>query len=127
MERIAAIRAAAEEFGVPLFINARTDLFALAGKDTDHADLLKEATKRAEAYKQAGANGFFVPGLMDIELIKKLCQTSPLPVNIIRLPGAPETDELKNAGVSRISYGPVVQMQMIEWLTGKAKEVLGTS
>ncbi len=120
-ERIAAIRSAADEFGLPLFINARTDLFFLANTDT-HARLMDEALERAEAYKQAGANGFFTPKLLDIDLITQLCEKSPLPVNIIRLPGAPSTAQLRDAGVSRISYGPVVQMEMIEWLKGKAKE-----
>ena len=118
--RIKTIRAVADEAGIPLFINARTDLFAIM---ENHEELLDEALARAEAYAAAGANGFFVPGLMNIELIKQLCERSPLPVNIIRLPGAPGTSELIDAGVSRISYGPVVQMAMTEWLQNKAKEV----
>lgn len=121
--KISAVRAAADEFGVPLFINARSDIFATAG-DVPHADLMDEAISRASAYKAAGANGFFVPGLMDLDLIKKLCDTVELPVNIIRLPGAPETPQLRDAGVSRISYGPVAQMEMIEWLKGKANTAL---
>ncbi len=118
--RISAIREAADTYGVPLFINARSDIFSTAGDSSAHASLLPDALQRAEAYQAAGANGFFAPGLMDIELIRQLCESSPLPVNIIRLPGAPEIADLKAAGVSRISYGPVVQMQMIEWLTTKA-------
>ena len=119
--KIRTVRSAADEFGVPLFINARSDIFATAG-GTSHEELIDEAISRAVAYKNAGANGFFVPGLMDINLIKKLGEAIDLPLNIIRLPGAPSTDELRGAGVSRISYGPVVQMEMIEWLKGKAKE-----
>lgn len=121
--RIAIIRSAAEEYGVPLFINARTDIFFLSDP-SEHAGLLDEAVRRAEAYKAAGANGFFTPKLLDISLIAQLCERSPLPVNIIRLPGAPTTAELREAGVSRISYGPVVQMEMIEWLKAKAKGAL---
>lgn len=121
--RIKVIRQTADEYGVPLFINARSDIFASASSE-EHAGLLDEAVERAQAYKDAGANGFFVPGLMDLELISQLTERSPLPVNIIRLPGAPSTKELADAGVSRVSYGPVVQKEMIEWLNGKAKEAL---
>jgi 2-methylisocitrate lyase-like PEP mutase family enzyme len=122
-ERIATIREAADNYGVPLFINSRSDIFA-AAKPDEHADLLDEAVARAEAYQAAGASGFFVPGLMDIDLIKQLTDRVMLPVNIIRLPGAPSTAELKEAGVSRVSYGPVVQMQMIDWLKDQAKQAL---
>ena len=120
VERITAIRSAADSYGVPLFINARTDLFATA--KISHAELIDNAVNRAKAYQAAGGNGFFVPGLLDVTLITQLCELSPLPVNIIRLPGAPSTAELKVAGVSRISYGPVVQMEMIAWLKSKAKD-----
>jgi 2-methylisocitrate lyase-like PEP mutase family enzyme len=123
LKRIEAIRATADDYGVPLFINARTDLFTTAGS-VNHSELIDGAVARAEAYESAKANGFFVPGLMDIALIQQLCEKSPLPVNIIRLPGAPSTSALVEAGVSRISYGPVPQMQMIDWLSGKAKEAL---
>lgn len=121
--RIQTIRAAADEFGVPLFINARTDIFAQADA-SEHADLIDQALERARAYKSAGANGFFVPGLMDIELITKLCEQAPLPINIIRLPGAPCTKDLIAAGVSRISYGPVPQMAMTQWLKEQASAAL---
>jgi 2-methylisocitrate lyase-like PEP mutase family enzyme len=120
VERIKAIRETSEEFGVPLFINARSDIFSTAKSKDEHAGLIDRAVERAKAYKEAGGSGFFVPGLVDIELIKKLCEQSELPVNIIRIPGAPSTKELAEAGVGRISYGPVVQLQMIEWLKKQA-------
>jgi 2-methylisocitrate lyase-like PEP mutase family enzyme len=119
VDRLKATRAAADEAGLPLWINARTDIF----KNTDpaqHADVLAEALARAQAYAAAGANSFFVPGLADINLIKQLVEQSPLPVNIIRLAGVPETSELAAVGVARISYGPVPYLEMIEWLKEKA-------
>ncbi len=122
-ERVQAVRAAADDAGLSLWINARTDIF----KNTDPAQpagVLAEALDRAEAYAAAGANSFFVPGLADIELIKQLVEKSPLPVNIIRLAGVPETSELAAAGVARISYGPVPYLEMIEWLKDKAKTAL---
>ena len=124
-QRIATVRKAADEAGVALFINARTDIFAQADK-ADHANLLDEAVKRAEAYGAAGGNGFFVPGLFDLDLITELCRRVAMPVNIIRLPGAPSTKELAAAGVARVSYGPVPQMAMIEWLTKQASAALNS-
>lgn len=123
VERIAAIRAAADEAGVPLFINARTDLFLTAG-ETPPTDLMDDAIGRAAAYQAAGANGFFAPALMDEQLIKQLCDAVEMPVNIIRLPGAPGTKALAAAGVSRVSYGPVPHMEMTAWLKDKATAAL---
>lgn len=123
VKRLQTIRAAADEAGLPLFINARTDLFIHAPQ-ADHEALLDAAVLRAEAFEGAGANGFFVPGLLNIELIKKLVSRVQLPINIIRLPGAPSTAELAEAGVARISYGPVPQMAMTAWLKTQATAAL---
>ena len=118
-ERIALVRATADELGIALFINARTNLF-LAAPAEQHTALLDEAVTRAAAYQAAGANGFFVPGLLDLELITQLTSRVDLPVNIIRLPGAPTTAELAGANVARISYGPVPQIAMTAWLKEQA-------
>ena len=62
---------------------------------------------RAQAYADAGASGFFAPGLKDEAMIGRLCEATDLPVNIIALPGTPDTATLAGLGVARISYGPV--------------------
>jgi len=59
--RLVAIRNAAEQKRVVLFINARTDLFL--GQSRDPAQAVGEALERAKAYAAAGASGFFIPGL----------------------------------------------------------------
>ena len=122
--RIGAIREAASDAGVPLFINARTDVFlkTLPGPHTqEHVD---EALARAEAYAAAGASGFFAPGLRDADLIRDLCQRSPLPVNIMVLPDTPSNSEMAALGVARISYGPGPYRKMIEWLKSEAAGAL---
>lgn len=103
--RIKAVREAATNASIPLFINARTDLF-LQSESAQHAGHLDEAVARASAYAGAGASGFFAPGLRDAKHIKKLCELSALPVNIMILPDAPAPRELASLGVARISYGP---------------------
>jgi 2-methylisocitrate lyase-like PEP mutase family enzyme len=113
-QRIAAIREFADQRDIPFFVNARTDLFLKAkAAGQDHQTLMDEAKKRATAYAQAGARGFFAPGLSDEILIRSLCEHSTLPVNIIRLPGTPEISTLASLGVGRVSYGPVAYRDLM--------------
>jgi len=100
-ERIAAARAAV---GADFFINARTDIF-LKSRDHDEAKV-EAALERAAAYAQAGASGFFAPGLADLALLERLCAASPLPVNFMAWPGAPPAAAIAATGVARISHGP---------------------
>lgn len=89
------------------------------------AEHLEEVLERAAAYKDAGASGLFAPGLIDPIMIRDLCDRSPLPVNIMVLPGAPSNSELASLGVARISYGPGPYRQMVEWLKSAASLVYG--
>ncbi|WP_432028635.1 isocitrate lyase/PEP mutase family protein [Streptomyces sp. 1222.5] len=97
--RIAAVRAAADRAGVPLFVNARIDTFL---RGAGGVDLTLE---RAAAFLDAGADGIFVPGAVDPETIKALVAGIDGPVNILLLPGAPPVAELAALGVARISAG----------------------
>lgn len=123
VERLKIARKACDDAGVRAFINARTDLFLKAkAKGERHTkEMLDEAVLRATAFADAGANGFFAPGLLDLDLITELCDRISLPVNIIALPGAPENDQLASVGVARISYGPVPYKKMLQWLELEAK------
>jgi 2-methylisocitrate lyase-like PEP mutase family enzyme len=118
--RIATARRAAAAAGISLFINARTDIF-LKGDPQHHADGLDEALERAESYADAGASGFFAPGLKDPGLIARLCDASPLPVNIMVMSDTPSNAEMAKLGVARISYGPGPYRNMIETLTAAAR------
>jgi 2-methylisocitrate lyase-like PEP mutase family enzyme len=115
-ERIAAIRDATAPF---FFINARTDLFLQAPAEA-HGDRMLEAVERCHAYAEAGAAGLFVPGLVGRDLIARLCERSPLPVNIMASPGAPDAEELAQLGAARISHGPGPYRQMLRALTKAA-------
>jgi 2-methylisocitrate lyase-like PEP mutase family enzyme len=100
------IRAAREAVGPDFFLNARTDIFLKAPRDTHDEAMVEEALARGRAYAEAGASGLFVPALIDLRLLSRFCETSPLPVNALPLPGGPSAAELAGAGVARISYGP---------------------
>ena len=102
-ERIAAARAAV---GADFFINARTDIFLKAKMETHDEAMVDAALERARAYAEAGASGFFVPLLADLELLERFCAASPLPVNFMAFPGCPPAAEVAAAGVARISHGP---------------------
>lgn len=101
--RIAAIRAA---LGADFFINARTDIFLKASADTHDRAMVDTALERARAYRDAGASGFFAPGLKDEALIARLTEGTALPVNIMDYPGVPPAARLAALGVARISHGP---------------------
>jgi 2-methylisocitrate lyase-like PEP mutase family enzyme len=103
--RIAAIRKAAEKKGIELFINARTDLFL--GQRPDHVKAVDEALERANAYAEVGASGFFIPGLQQAGLIRRIAENSPIPINVMVMDGVPNNKLLAEIGVSRISYGPI--------------------
>lgn len=120
-KRVAAARTAA---GDAVFLNARTDIFLKTKPDTHNDEMIDDALERAKAYEQAGANGFFAPGLADDALIERLCDLCPLPVNIIALPHVPDTKTLTKLGVSRISYGPIGYKRMAAWLETEARAAL---
>jgi len=125
--RIAAVRSRGEELGVPLFINARTDLFLKMRDRAAHPGLMDEAKARGAAYLEAGASGFFVPGLVDEGLIADVCEAIPAPVNVMMLAGAPPVTRLAELGVSRVSYGPGPFVALMGELTEQARAVYGTA
>jgi 2-methylisocitrate lyase-like PEP mutase family enzyme len=120
--RIAAIRKAAEQKGVDLFINARTDVFFEHGEDA--AQAVDEALDRAKTYAAVGASGFFVPGLVDDALIGQICAGVALPVNIMVMDGVPSNARLSELGVARISYGPIPYIRAIKALEQEARTTL---
>lgn len=123
--RVAAARKAGEEAGVPLFVNARTDLFLKEKDAARHGDLVAEALERAAAYQEAGASGFFVPGLSDLALLRQVCDGTALPVNGMKIAAAPSVAELAAQGVSRISHGPAPYWQAMKDLGGHADAIYG--
>jgi 2-methylisocitrate lyase-like PEP mutase family enzyme len=106
-KRVAAARRGA---GAAFFLNARTDIFLQAKPDTHDEAKADAAIERAHAYAEAGASGFFVPGLANLDLLAKVCAASPLPVNFMAFPGAPSARAVAEAGIARISHGPFPHM-----------------
>jgi 2-methylisocitrate lyase-like PEP mutase family enzyme len=116
--RINAIRAAT---GADFFINARTDIFLQNPPATHDAAKVDDAIARGLAYAAAGASGYFVPGLVDLALLGKVCDAVPLPVNFMAFPGAPGAREVAVTGVARISHGPNPYRTAMAALTAAAQ------
>ena len=102
--RIHAMRDVADERGVPLVINARTDAFwhDLA---QDREQRLQWTLERARHYVDAGADSIFVPGVTDAATIAALVKGINAPINILATSNTPTVAELGALGVRRISLG----------------------
>jgi 2-methylisocitrate lyase-like PEP mutase family enzyme len=120
--RLAAARAAAG--GIPVWINARTDVFLIDARPPAPA-AVAAALDRAAAYQAAGADSLFVPGLADLEAIAELA-AGPLPVAVMAGPGAPTVAELTAAGVVRISLGSAIAQAAYGLAARAAAELLTT-
>jgi 2-methylisocitrate lyase-like PEP mutase family enzyme len=101
VRKIEAARKAADQAGVPLFINARIDVY-LRGLAQDQAAFV-ESVARAERYRAAGADGIFVPGPKDADLIGRLASEIALPLNVMLQPGVPPAARLQALGARRLS------------------------
>lgn len=124
VEKIRAIRETATRAGRDLFINARTDVFLR--KLVPEAEALDETCRRLERYHDAGADGAFVPNLIDPAAIATVVQRTSMPLNVMVRPGAPPVAALAAAGVARVSLGGAVFHACLSLAQRIAAEVLAT-
>jgi 2-methylisocitrate lyase-like PEP mutase family enzyme len=101
--RIKAIRAACDSLNMAFVLNARTDVFL--DEVGDPATRFDHAVRRANAYRDAGADSLFVPGVIDRETIARLVQEIRGPINILAMAGCPSAPELERLGVARVTVG----------------------
>ncbi|MGW4379058.1 isocitrate lyase/PEP mutase family protein [Kitasatospora sp. NPDC004531] len=121
--RLAAARGAARRAGVDLFVNARIDtyLFGLG----DPATRLEDTLARARSYIDAGADGIFVPGVTDPDVIEELAAALTVPLNIMAGPGSLPVGELGALGVARVSLGSGVAQAAYAVARDAARELYG--
>lgn len=122
--RIRAARRSAERAGVPLFVNARTDVFLLGLVPAP--ERLTETLARAATYVAAGADGIFVPGVLEPDLVAELARGITVPVNVMAGPGAPSVRELGELGVARVSTGSALAQAVYGLVREAAEELLAT-
>ena len=103
VEKIKATREAAVKMQAQIVINARTDIYLLTGGNPD-ADY-SEALRRLLAFRDAGADCVFAPGLKDANTIGRLAKAVECPLNVLAVTGTPSIAELANLGVARVSVG----------------------
>ncbi len=121
IEKIKAVRQAAERGGVPLVINARTDVFVKL--DQNDKTRLAQAIQRGNAYHEAGADCIFVFGVEDSEIIATLAREIAAPINVLAHYNSPTIPELESLGVARVTFGSI-PMRATMSLVGKIAEEL---
>ncbi|MEV6103180.1 isocitrate lyase/phosphoenolpyruvate mutase family protein [Streptomyces sp. NPDC051940] len=110
--KVAAVKAAVPE----LFVNARTDTYWL-GREEDGTG------ERLGAYRRAGADGVFVPGVTEAGAIGALTRTLDVPLNILYTPAGPSVPELRALGVRRISLGSLLYRRALGDAVATARAV----
>ncbi|MEJ5978188.1 isocitrate lyase/phosphoenolpyruvate mutase family protein [Novosphingobium sp. PS1R-30] len=103
-DRIAAIRQAGADLGVPIVINARVDVHMQQGEAT-------EGLERARRYRVAGADCIYPIFLADPAVVREHVALGP--VNLLAHPGGPALADMAALGVARISVGPLLHRAMI--------------
>ena len=103
LEKIQSVKQAARELKVPLVLNARTDVYLLQVGDAGKR--YNESLRRMQAFRDAGADCVFLPGVRDQETIRRMVADLACPLNILAGPGSPSVPELHKLGVARISLG----------------------
>lgn len=114
------IREAGDALGVHIVINARTDVFlAQVGEPASRFD---HAVRRANTYREAGADCMFVPGVTDSETIARLVRAIRGPINILATPASPPLAELERLGVRRVSLGSWPMRATMGFLQGFTRD-----
>lgn len=124
VEKIRSIRDASASAGASLVINARTDIYLIPiGEEATRFD---RTVERLRAYRQAGADCLFAPGVKDRGAIEKLVRAVAAPLNILVMPGVPSIPELEKLGVARASLGSAPMRSALGHLRGTVRRLLET-
>jgi 2-methylisocitrate lyase-like PEP mutase family enzyme len=118
-ERIAAAVEAARALPFPFMLTARSENFLRGNPDLD------DTIKRLQAFERAGADVLFAPALPDIEAVRAVCAAVKKPVNfMVGMRGKSfSVEELKEAGVRRISLATSLYRAAMTGLMSAAREV----
>ncbi len=122
VEKIRAIHETAESLGVPFVLNARTDIYLLPIGEA--ATRFERTAERLRAYRKAGADCVFAPGISDRDTIAKLVKGVAAPLNILITPQCPSLAELEKMGVARVSAGSAVMRAALRVVRRIGEEML---
>ena len=122
VERVRAAREAADSSGVPIVINARTDVYLLGIGEPDTR--FEHAIRRANAYRKAGADCLFIPAVTRRADIERIVPALEGPLNLLAFPGIPTIPELERLGVARLSVGTRLTLGAMSGLQKTVRELL---
>jgi len=120
-ERVRAAAEAAHRHGITLTARAENALY--------RANDLADTIRRLCAYRDAGADVLYAPGLSNIDDIARVTREVDAPINVLALPKGPPTAALAEAGVRRVSTGGALAWAAYGALVRGARELIdsGTS
>jgi len=122
VQKIGAIRETSSSLGVPLVINARTDVYLMPIGEA--ATRFERTVERLRAYREAGADCVFAPGVSDRDTIAKLVKAIAAPLNILVSANCPSLVELQKIGVARVSAGSAVMRATLGLVRRIGKEFM---
>lgn len=102
VERVAIAATAGHALPEPMVLTARAENHIRGVDDLD------DTIARLSAYRDAGADVVYAPGLTELEQISTVVSAVGIPVNVLALPAAPTLSELASAGVRRVSTGSLL-------------------
>lgn len=121
VRRIASARKAADDAGIEFFINARVDVFFQKPAPEHDESVMQAALERANAFARAGADGLFLPGLVDEKLTAQAVKGTSLPLNVMMDAATPSMARLAELGIARVSYGPGPYISLMKQLEEAAR------
>ena len=124
VDRVRAAREAADSVGVPIVINARTDVYLLGIGEPDAR--FEHAIRRANAYRKAGADCLFLPAVTRRADIEQIVPALEGPLNLLAFPSLPTIPELERLGVARLSVGTWLTLNAMSALRKTTAELLST-
>ena len=121
--RVAEVTEAAHQLSDPMVVTGRAENHIRGVDDLD------DTIARLVAYRDAGADAVYAPGLSDLDQIAAVVEAVGIPVNVLALPGGPSTAELASVGVRRVSTGSLLAGAAYAALVAGARELTtdGTS
>ncbi len=101
-ERVAVAAEASRGLSEPMVLTARAENHIRGVTDLD------DTIARLVAYRDAGADVLYAPGLIELEQIASVVSAVEIPLNVLVLPGGPTVAELAGVGVRRVSTGSLL-------------------
>jgi 2-methylisocitrate lyase-like PEP mutase family enzyme len=117
-ERVAVAAEAAHRIPEPMVLTGRAENHIRSVDDLD------DTIARLIAYRDAGADVVYAPGLSDLDQIATVVKEVGIPVNILALPNGPSLGELASVGVRRVSTGSLPAGSAYGALLAAAHELL---